>query len=74
MSKQTAQQKEQMKKLYDRNRNTQPTLIEDFDVKNLIFAFGNICLLYFNDFNILKSFPVPSIPIRVMLLKFIIVF
>jgi len=34
MSKQTAQQKEQMKKLYERNRNTQPTLIEDFDVKN----------------------------------------
>ena len=45
MSKQTAQQKEQMKKLYDRNRNTQPTLIEDFDVKKLIFdepMFGQV--------------------------------
>jgi len=45
MSKQTAQQKEQMKKLYERNRNTQPTLIEDFDVKNLIFdepMFGQV--------------------------------
>lgn len=45
MSKQTAQQKEQMKKLYERNRNTQPTLIEDFDPENLIFdapAFGSV--------------------------------
>jgi hypothetical protein len=45
MSKQTAQQKEQMKKLYDRNRNTQPTLIEDFDAKKLIFdepMFGQV--------------------------------
>jgi hypothetical protein len=45
MSKQTAQQKEQMKKLYERNRNTQPTLIEDFNVKNLIFdepMFGQV--------------------------------
>jgi hypothetical protein len=49
MSKQTAQQqkeqKEQMKRLYERNRNTQPTLIEEFDPDNIIFdapAFGSV--------------------------------
>jgi hypothetical protein len=47
MSKQTqiAAQKEQMKRMSERNRNTQPTLIEDFDVNNLVFdepLFGQI--------------------------------
>jgi hypothetical protein len=45
MSKQTQAQKEQMKKMIERNKNTQPTAIEDFDVKNLIFdepMFGQV--------------------------------
>ena len=40
MSKQTQAQKEQMKKMIERNKNTQPTPIEDFDVKNLILSAG----------------------------------
>ena len=45
MSKLTAQQKEQMKRMSERNANTQPTSIEDFDVNNLVFdepLFGQI--------------------------------
>ena len=45
MSKLTAQQKEQMKRMSERNANTQPTSIEDFDVNNLVFdepIFGQI--------------------------------
>jgi hypothetical protein len=45
MSKLTAQQKEQMKRMSERNANTQPTSIEDFNVNNLVFdepLFGQI--------------------------------
>jgi hypothetical protein len=45
MSKLTTQQKEQMKRMSERNANTQPTSIEDFDVNNLVFdepIFGQI--------------------------------
>jgi hypothetical protein len=45
MSTLTAQQKEQMKRMSERNANTQPTSIEDFNVNNLVFdepLFGQI--------------------------------
>lgn len=45
MSKFNAQQKEQMKRMYERNRNTQPTLVDDFKPDNLIFdapVFGQV--------------------------------